>query len=107
VYFLKDGELVVGPFQGKPACVRIALGAGVCGKAAAARSTIVVPDVHRFPGHISCDSASRSEIVIPLLRNATLVGVLDIDSPELKRFDEIDKDGLERLARILMASQAS
>ncbi len=103
-YFLKDGELVVGPFQGKPACVRIALGKGVCGQAAAQRTTIVVPDVQRFPGHIACDGDSRSEIVIPLLRGAMLLGVLDIDSPEIGRFDEDDRRGLEHLADVFMAS---
>ncbi len=105
VYFLKGAELVVGPFQGKPACVRIALGKGVCGTAAQQRKTLVVPDVDAFPGHIVCDSASRSEIVIPLLAKDTLLGVLDIDSPRLERFDDIDRQGLERLAAILTASQ--
>src|SRR5437764_1848443 len=80
-YFLKDGELVLGPFQGRPACVRIPLGAGVCGTAAARRETIVVPDVHAFPGHIACDSASNSEIVVPLIRGGVVLGVLDVDSP--------------------------
>lgn len=103
-YFLKESELVVGPFQGKPACVRIALGQGVCGTAAAARSTIVVPDVHAFPGHIACDAASRSEIVIPLLSGKSLLGVLDIDSPLLGRFSEEDRQGLERLAHIFLCS---
>ena len=103
-YFLRAGELVVGPFQGKPACVRIALGEGVCGTAAATRSTIVVPDVHAFPGHIACDAASRSEIVIPLLNGESLLGVLDIDSPRPERFDETDRRGLERLARIFLCS---
>jgi len=104
VYFLKDSELLVGPFQGKPACGRIALGAGVCGEAAALRTTIVVPDVNEFPGHIACDAASRSEIVIPLVLGDALLGVLDIDSPELARFDAADREGLERLAAILVAS---
>jgi GAF domain-containing protein len=104
VYFLKNSELVVGPFQGKPACVRIALGAGVCGQAAAQGTTIVVPDVNKFPGHIACDAASRSEIVIPLIIGAALIGVLDIDSPELARFDAADRAGLERLAAIFVAS---
>jgi L-methionine (R)-S-oxide reductase len=104
-YFLKDrGELLVGPFQGKPACVRIALGAGVCGQAAVQRVTLVVPDVKRFPGHIACDAASRSEIVIPLLVGDALIGVLDIDSPELARFDDADREGLERLAAVWVAS---
>ena len=103
-YFLKDGALLVGPFQGKPACVRIALGAGVCGQAAAQRATLVVPDVNQFPGHIACDVASRSEIVMPLVVGDTLLGVLDIDSPELARFDAADRTGLERLAAVFLAS---
>lgn len=106
-YFMKNGQLVVGPFQGKPACVRIAFGAGVCGLVAAQRETIVVPDVQRFPGHITCDSASRSEIVVPLLRTTTLLGVLDIDSPELNRFDEFDRIGFERLAAVFVASHTA
>ncbi len=104
VYLLKAGELVVGPFQGKPACVRIALGKGVCGTAAAERKTIVVPDVHAFPGHIACDAASRSEIVIPLIARGDLFGVLDLDSPKLARFDEADRRGLEQLAAILASA---
>jgi GAF domain-containing protein len=103
-YFLKDGELVVGPFQGKPACVRIALGKGVCGTAAATRRTIVVPDVHAFPGHIACDAASRAEIVIPLLTRSGVMGVLDLDSPRVERFDEDDRVGLEALARVFLSS---
>ncbi len=98
-----DSELVVGPFQGKPACVRIPLGQGVCGTAAATRQTIVVRDVHEFPGHIACDAASRSEIVIPLIQGDLLLGVLDIDSPVLARFDEADRRGLERLAAVFVA----
>jgi L-methionine (R)-S-oxide reductase len=101
-YFLKGGELVVGPFQGKPACVRIALGKGVCGTAAVERRTIVVPDVEAFPGHIACDAASRSEIVVPLISDGELLGVLDLDSPRLARFDEDDARGLERLAEIFL-----
>lgn len=101
-------ELVVGPFQGKPACVRIAMGSGVCGTAAVRRETIVVPDVTAFDGHIACDSASRSEIVIPLLRaghaDAAFVGVMDLDSPRLARFDDADRAGLERMAAILAAA---
>jgi GAF domain-containing protein len=105
VYFLKESELVVGPFQGKPACVRIALGKGVCGTAAAQRKTIVVPDVHEFPGHIACDAASRSEIVIPLItRDSKLLGVLDLDSPELARFDDDDRRGMEKLAAVFTNS---
>ena len=101
-YFLKGGELVVGPFQGKPACVRIAMGKGVCGTAAQHCTTLVVPDVDAFPGHIACDAASRSEIVIPLLANGSLLGVLDIDSPTPARFDAVDREGLERLAAIFL-----
>jgi L-methionine (R)-S-oxide reductase len=103
-YLLKDGELVVGPFQGKPACVRIALGKGVCGTAAAQRTTVVVRDVHEFPGHIACDSASNSEIVVPMIHNGELLGVLDLDSPRLARFDENDRVGLEELVRVLTRS---
>lgn len=103
-YLLKDGGLVVGPFQGKPACVRIALGKGVCGTAAAERRTVLVPDVHAFPGHIACDDASRSEIVIPLMKPEGLLGVLDLDSPNLARFDDSDRRGLERLAAIFLQS---
>jgi GAF domain-containing protein len=105
-YFLKAGELVVGPFQGKPACVRIALGRGVCGTAAAERRTLLVPDVHAFPGHIACDAASRSEIVIPLLAGPLLLGVLDIDSPQPARFDAADAAGLTELARLFVAASA-
>jgi L-methionine (R)-S-oxide reductase len=97
-------ELVLGPFQGKPACIRIPFGKGVCGTAAATRSTQIVADVHAFPGHIACDAASNSEIVVPLLRGAELLGVLDLDSPSLARFDEQDRDGLERLAAIWVSA---
>jgi L-methionine (R)-S-oxide reductase len=104
-FYLFDGtELVLGPFQGKPACVRIALGRGVCGTAAATRQTQRVPDVHAFPGHIACDAASRSEIVIPLLRGETLLGVLDLDSPLPGRFDAEDQAGLEALAALWVDS---
>ncbi len=99
-YFLRDGELVVGPFQGKPACVRIALGKGVCGTAAAERRTVVVADVHEFPGHIACDAASQSEIVVPLVCGGVLIGVLDLDSPLTGRFEDDDRAGIERLAAI-------
>ena len=104
-YFAREnGELVLGPFQGRPACVRIAPGRGVCGAAAAARRTVLVPDVHEFPGHIACDAASRSEIVVPLLReDGSLLGVLDLDSPQPARFDAEDQDGLERVAAIFVA----
>jgi L-methionine (R)-S-oxide reductase len=103
-YFLKGDELVVGPFQGKPACVRIPIGRGVCGAAAAQRTPIVVPDVHAFPGHIACDSASRSEIVIPILEGGTVLGVLDLDSPILERFEESDLRGLTRLVEVFRSS---
>jgi GAF domain-containing protein len=103
-YFLKNDELVLGPFQGRPACVRIALGHGVCGTAAAEGVTTIVPNVHEFPGHIACDSASNSEIVLPLIKDEELIGVLDLDSPLLARFDEEDAAGLEALARILISS---
>lgn len=103
-YFLKDGELVVGPFQGKPACVRIALGRGVCGTAAVKRETIVVPDVNKFPGHIFCDGVSLSEIVVPLVKGGELLGVLDIDSPKLARFNQEDRIGLEKQAAIFLQS---
>lgn len=103
-YLYKSGELVLGPFQGKPACVRIAMGKGVCGTAAARRETVLVEDVHAFPGHIACDSASNSEIVIPLLRGEELLGVLDLDSPLHARFGAADARGLEALAKIFIAS---
>ena len=100
-YLLKSGQLVLGPFQGKPACVRIAIGKGVCGTAAAGRQTVVVPDVHEFPGHIACDGASRSELVVPLMTVSRLISVLDADSPQPSRFDADDQRGLERLVQIL------
>ena len=103
-YLLKGGELVLGPFQGQPACVRIAFGRGVCGTAAESHSTLRVDDVSKFPGHIACDSASRSEIVLPLLtKDSHLIGVLDIDSPELARFDAEDEAGLSTIAEIMAA----
>lgn len=101
-YLLKDGELVVGPFQGRPACVRIALGSGVCGTAAARRATLIVPNVHEFAGHIACDTASNSEIVVPMIRGEELLGVLDIDSPKFSRFDAQDQVGLESVVTALM-----
>lgn len=101
-YLLKEEQLVLGPFQGKPACIRIALGRGVCGTAAIERQSQVVENVHAFPGHIACDSASNSEIVVPLIQEGKLIGVLDVDSPILSRFDEIDKNYLEELAGILL-----
>jgi len=100
-YLLKRNKLVLGPFQGKPACTRIDLGSGVCGAAAKQRKTIVVADVHQFPGHIACDAASQSEIVVPIVIGGKLVGVLDIDSPSLERFDGRDQDGLETIVRVL------
>ena len=99
IYVLRGDELVLGPFQGKPACVRIPIGSGVCGTAAARLETQLVADVHAFPGHIVCDADSRSEIVVPLLVDGKLIGVLDIDSPSLNRFDSIDQEGLEVLCR--------
>jgi GAF domain-containing protein len=103
-YFLAQGVLVLGPFQGKPACVRIPLGRGVCGTAAARRETVVVADVHEFPGHIACDGASNSEIVVPLVRAGALLGVLDIDSPETARFGESERALFEAVARAWVAS---
>ncbi len=101
-YLVREGELVLGPFQGKPACVRIALGKGVCGTAAARRETLVVPDVHAFPGHIACDAASRSEIVVPIVVDGQLRGVLDVDAPETDRFDAEDRAGLEAFVAALV-----
>jgi L-methionine (R)-S-oxide reductase len=103
-YLLKQQELVLGPFQGKIACVRIKLGQGVCGDAAEQRQTLVVPNVHEFPGHIACDSTSNSEIVVPIIKNDVLIGVLDIDSPELARFDHDDKIELQKFVQILIAA---
>jgi L-methionine (R)-S-oxide reductase len=101
-YFLRGNELVLGPFQGRPACVRILLGKGVCGTAAAQRRSVVVPDVAAFPGHIACDAASRSELVVPLLAGDALLGVLDLDSPVVGRFDVADQAGCERLAGVIV-----
>jgi GAF domain-containing protein len=101
---MKGGGLVLGPFQGKPACVRIAVGRGVCGTAARDRRTVVVSDVNAFPGHIACDSASRSEVVVPVVRGAEVLGVLDLDSPSLARFDDDDARGLERIVALYVAS---
>ncbi len=103
-YFLKANELVLGPFNGKPACVRIAMGKGVCGSAAAARKSVLVEDVHAFPGHIACDAASRSELVIPLIRDGQVLGVLDLDSPLPGRFTAEDRAGCESLAATLLQS---
>lgn len=105
IYVLRDEQLVLGPFQGKPACVRIALGSGVCGTAAAARRTQRVADVHAFAGHIVCDADSRAEIVVPLIANDRLIGVLDIDSPLLDRFSAADQAGIELLCRAFCESQ--
>lgn len=103
-YFLRGGELVVGPFQGRVACVRIPVGSGVCGTAAARRATVIVPDVHAFPGHIACDSASNSEIVVPLASGDRLIGVLDLDSPRLDRFTPEDGRLLEALVARLVGA---
>jgi L-methionine (R)-S-oxide reductase len=105
-YFLRGDELVLGPFQGQPACVRIPVGKGVCGAAVAERRTVRVADVLAFPGHIACDSASRSELVVPLMPNGKIVGVLDIDSPNAARFDADDQKGIERLAAIYINATA-
>ena len=101
-YLNRGEELVLGPFQGKVACVRIPFGRGVCGAAASSRQTQRVEDVHAFPGHIACDSASNSELVVPLVKDGRLIGVLDLDSPRLARFDEKDQAGIERLAEIFL-----
>lgn len=103
-YFLRGGGLIVGPFQGRVACVRIPLGQGVCGTAARRRETLVVPDVHAFPGHIACDSASNSEIVVPIVARGRLVGVLDLDSPRCGRFGPADARWLEALAALVAAA---
>lgn len=106
-YIAQGKELVLGPFQGKPACARIAFGKGVCGTAAAKETTLVVPDVNQFPGHIACDTASRSEIVVPLLNWGKMLGVLDIDSASANRFDEDDREGIESVVSVFLASQVS
>jgi len=103
-YWMKDGGLVLGSFQGLPACVRIAVGKGVCGTAARDRRTIVVPDVDAFPGHIACDSASRSEVVVPLVHQGKVIGVMDVDSPKLARFEDEDARGLEAVAKAFLES---
>jgi GAF domain-containing protein len=106
-YFLRDGkELVLGPFQGLPACVRIPVGRGVCGAAVEQRRSILVEDVHAFPDHIACDAASRSELVVPLIQEGRILGVLDLDSPVVGRFDAQDQAGVERLAAIYLAAGA-
>jgi L-methionine (R)-S-oxide reductase len=101
-YFMRGPELVLGPFQGKVACVRIPVGRGVCGTAVERKASMVVPDVHAFPGHIACDSASRSELVVPLIRNGAVLGVLDLDSPSPNRFDEDDREGCEALVQVYL-----
>jgi L-methionine (R)-S-oxide reductase len=103
-YFHRDNELVLGPFQGQPACVRIKISKGVCGTAAQQRQTIIVDNVHDFPGHIACDSASNSEIVVPVIKDSKLIGVLDLDSPSVARFDEEDARGLNELVEVLVES---
>jgi L-methionine (R)-S-oxide reductase len=103
-YFLQGRELVLGPFQGKVACVRIPLGRGVCGTAAERREILVVADVNEFPGHIACDAASRSEIVLPLVQDGRLLGVLDLDSPRISRFDHEDREGLQAAVNVLLNS---
>jgi len=101
-YLMKEGELVLGPFQGKPACIRIKVGKGVCGTAVSERASVLVPDVHAFPGHIACDSESRSELVVPMIKDGQVVGVLDLDSPKLGRFGRDDQQGCEILVAELM-----
>lgn len=103
-YLMRDGELVLGPFQGKPACVRIPVGKGVCGTAVARRASMLVEDVHAFPGHIACDSASRSELVVPLIGRDGVIGVIDLDSPSVARFDAADQAGIERMAVIYLTA---
>jgi GAF domain-containing protein len=103
-YIYQDGDLVLGPFQGKPACARIELGRGVCGLAAEQKETIIVPDVSKFPGHITCDPDSKSEIAVPLLNWGKLIAILDVDSASLNRFDEDDQEGLEAFASVFVAS---
>ena len=103
-YLMKNGKLVLGPFQGKTACIEIPVGKGVCGTAVAQREVMLVKDVHEFPGHIACDSASNSEIVLPIYANGKVFGVLDIDSPSIARFDEEDKIGLQKFVQIFEKS---
>lgn len=103
-YFMRGAELVVGPFQGKPACVRIPVGRGVCGSSVERKASILVEDVHAFPGHIACDAASRSELVVPLIRDGVVLGVIDLDSPTPDRFDTDDQAGIEQIARLYLAA---
>lgn len=106
-YIMKNGELILGPFQGKVACMHIAMGRGVCGTAAQRKETVLVKNVHEFPGHIACDSASNSEIVVPVMINGEVIAVLDIDSPILERFDEEDREGLDGTVKVLEKSLIS
>jgi GAF domain-containing protein len=106
-YFLRGGELVLGPFQGLAACVRIAMGRGVCGTAAQRRESVLVPDVHAFPGHIACDSASRSELVVPMMDRGELIGVIDLDSPLPGRFTAVDQAGMEAAVQLLVHSSGA
>ncbi len=106
-YLMRDGELVLGPFQGKPACVRIAVGTGVCGTAVAREASVLVEDVHAFPGHIACDADSRAELVTPLRENGRVIGVLDLDSPTAGRFTLADQAGCERLVQVLERTWSS
>lgn len=103
-YLMEGHELILGPFQGKPACIRIPVGRGVCGMAAEKKETLIVKDVHQFPGHIACDGASNSEIVIPIIKNGAVFGVLDVDSPEFNRFTDLEKKYLEELVDIIESS---
>jgi len=103
-YLMKEGELVLGPFQGKTACVRIPVGRGVCGAAVEKRQSMLVEDVHAFPGHIACDAASRSELVVPIMRDGEVIGVIDLDSPIPSRFDADDRAGIERIAEIFVTA---
>jgi len=105
-YLMRDGELVLGPFQGMPACVRIPVGRGVCGAAVERRQSMLVEDVHAFPGHIACDAASRSELVVPLIRDGVVLGVIDLDSPKVARFEAADQAGIEAIAALYLAASA-
>ncbi len=106
-YLMRGGELVLGPFQGKPACVRIPIGRGVCGAAVTRAQSMLVEDVHAFPGHIACDADSRSELVVPLIRDGLVLGVIDLDSPKVARFDAVDQAGIEHVAAIYLAASAA
>ena len=106
-YIRKEDELVLGPFQGKPACTRIPVGKGVCGTAAATQESQLVSDVHAFPGHIACDAESNSEVVIPMIRNGKVIAVLDVDSPDIGRFTKVDVEGLEKVVEIILKHQTT